>query len=315
MKNSILKNKSIILAVSCLLAVNACKDILTVEDISEKQVSLIAPSNATILAIENINFSWDAVDYAEEYRLQIASPDFKVPSQIVLDSMVTSTNFGKTLDPGTYQWRVRAENSAFFTDYTLPWNLTVDEIAFVDKIIVLTSPANNLNTYTTLQTLAWESVLGATSYTLQVLDESGITLLDETITETSMEITFTEGTFIWQVKATNGTDETAFTTNNILVDLTAPNTPTLVAPANNGTTTETTINFGWDRTDIAGSVEKDSIYVYSDNTLQTLVTKDMGSDKTFSTTLSANTFYWTVMAFDEAGNASNISDTFSFTIN
>lgn len=310
-----MKNIPILIAIASMIVLNACKDILTVEDISEKEVRLIAPANGTVLAIENINFTWDAVDYAEEYRLQIASPDFKVPAQIVLDSMVTNTNFGQTLDPGTYQWRVRAENSTFFTNYALAWNLTVDEIAFADKAVVLISPANDLNTNTAIQTLTWGSVSGATAYTLQVLDENGTNVLEETTTATSLDVTFTEGTFTWQVKATNDTDETSFTSNNILIDLTAPNSPTLVAPVNNGTTTETTINFSWDRTDIAGSTEKDSIYVYGDNSLQTLVTKGMGSDKTFQASLDANTFYWNVRAFDEAGNASELSETFNFTIN
>jgi len=304
------------IAILCLsLVAITCKDIQNVEDISEDQVRLVAPIDDALLALENVNFSWDQVDFAEGYRLQVMTPNFETPLQLVLDTIVANTNFTHSLDPETYQWRVRAENSAFATPYSAARDLIVDEIPFPDKEVRLIRPTDNTNSNDLDQNLEWESVLGATEYTIQILGMNGQVLLEETIAETSLAATFIEGSFTWQVQAIRNLEITDFSTNTIIIDTTAPNQPSPVAPADQSASTETAISFSWSRTDLAGSAEKDSIYIYTDSSLQTLLSKNQGTNKSFSSNLQTGTFYWNVKAFDEAGNTSDLSDIFSFTIN
>ncbi len=99
-----------------------------------------------------------------------------------------------------------------------------------------------------------------------------------------------------------------------MVDKTAPNTPVLISPTNASTTSNTSISFQWNRTAIAGSTEKDSIYIYTNSALTTLKQK-AESSSSYTATLTAGTYYWVVQAFDAAGNNSSKSTTFSFTIN
>lgn len=96
----------------------SCEDIIEVPDISQKEVMVLAPTEDVVINETNINFSWNTVEDADTYKLQIATPDFEVATQIVLDTTITTTNFSKVLDLGTYQWRVRAENSDYQTNYT-----------------------------------------------------------------------------------------------------------------------------------------------------------------------------------------------------
>ena len=96
----------------------SCDDIIEVEDISERTVTVLAPTDESILIITDVNFSWDDVEDSEQYRLQIATPDFETATQIVLDTTIVFTNFTKTLDLGNYEWRIRAENSDYQTAYT-----------------------------------------------------------------------------------------------------------------------------------------------------------------------------------------------------
>ncbi len=96
----------------------ACDDIIEVEDISERTVTVLAPTDESILTITDVNFSWSEVEDSEKYRLQIATPDFETATQIVLDTTIVFTNFTKTLDLGNYEWRIRAENSDYQTAYT-----------------------------------------------------------------------------------------------------------------------------------------------------------------------------------------------------
>ena len=95
-----------------------CDDIIEIEDISGDVVSVLAPADASVLSITEINFSWNAVEDAEQYKLQVATPTFESATQVVLDTTITATNFTETLSTGAYQWRVRAENSGFQTGYT-----------------------------------------------------------------------------------------------------------------------------------------------------------------------------------------------------
>ena len=104
--------------IALLVLLVSCEDILEVEDISNKTVIVLAPSDTSTLNITDINFSWDSVEDAEHYKLQIASPNFESANQIVLDTTITATSFNQTLELGNYEWRIRAENSGFETNYT-----------------------------------------------------------------------------------------------------------------------------------------------------------------------------------------------------
>lgn len=103
----------------CMLVIMyACDDITEVEDISNDTVTVLAPVDSSVLTTTNINFSWNTLEDAESYKLQIATPNFENANQIVLDTTITATNFLHALEFGSYNWRVRAENSDFQTNYT-----------------------------------------------------------------------------------------------------------------------------------------------------------------------------------------------------
>ncbi len=98
--------------------IQSCDDIIEVPDISANIITVLAPTDSSILAETSVNFSWNMVTDAEQYKLQIATPNFETATQIVLDTTIISSNFTKTLDLGNYEWRIRAENSDYQTSYT-----------------------------------------------------------------------------------------------------------------------------------------------------------------------------------------------------
>lgn len=177
----------------------------------------------------------------------------------------------------------------------------------------------------------WEEIEEATLYQVQVATPSFVNaaqiVLDSVIREdtlgniqTQINQDIVNGSYQWRVKALNSGFETGFTLSNFQVngdeniDLVPPNTPQLTAPANGVTQTETQVSFSWTRNDVPGTAERDSIFIFSDEALQTLTTKALGANKTFTTSLSSGTFHWFVRAYDAAGNESNPSTTFNFTI-
>jgi len=301
---------------SLLILLNfiSCEEIIMVDDISKSEVSLTAPANNAVLSFSGITFSWTNVENADKYQLQIATPNFENPQQIVLDTLVTKNSFTQQLNIGKYEWRIKAINSAYETAYSKKSFEILNNDDFEKNTVILLSPSNNLTTKTAAQKLSWDAIIGATDYQVQILDENN-TLVKDQITETTQfDFTFDEGKYTWKVRASNGTAETLYTSRSILVDIKAPNTPTLTNPVNASTTTNTSINFQWNRTPISGSAEKDSIYVYTESALTNLNFKDRGTSP-YNKTMTKGTYYWFVKSFDEAGNESARSTVFNFTIN
>lgn len=102
---------------SLVLILLNCEAIF-LEDISEEIVVLLAPSDNSEITRGSIQFNWQEVIDATDYRIQIATPDFENTTQILLDSIITETLFVKDLDSAAYQWRIRANNSEYSTEYT-----------------------------------------------------------------------------------------------------------------------------------------------------------------------------------------------------
>lgn len=293
----------------------SCEDIIEVADISEETVTLVAPTNGSVVQSNVTTFTWESVEDANRYTLQIATPDFESAAQILTDSTMNSTSFSKELLPGNYEWRVKAVNSGYQTSYNNSIFSVSETDGLAGNTLILNAPGNNFTTNQAEVNLSWQELADATEYRVQILDNSDEVVLDEITTDMSMDVTFTEGSFTWQVRAQNESESTLFSSRNIMIDTTVPNTPQLSSPADEATESEGTISFTWTRTDIAGSQETDSIYIYTDESLETLFLKDEGNSKAFSTNLEADTYYWNVKAFDNAGNESETSTTFDLTIN
>ncbi|WP_281336234.1 hypothetical protein [Flavobacterium eburneipallidum] len=292
----------------------SCEEILMEKDISNREVVLVAPMNNAQFYSTGVTFFWETVADATEYQLQIATPNFANPLQIIVDTKIKENSFTQQLPVGNYEWRVRAINSGYSTDYSSRLVSVVSNADFQNNIVVLNTPANNLITKKTVQNLSWGAIIGATGYQVQIYDGNNTIVKDETVTTTNLNYTFTEGNFFWKVRATNGTQQTLYTSRSALVDTTVPNIPVLSSPANTSTTANTNVSFQWSRTSITGSVEKDSIFIYTDAALTVSKLKKEAVTP-FSTTLDSGTYYWYTKSFDEAGNSGTKSSVFSFTVN
>jgi len=200
-------------------------------------------------------------------------------------------------------------------------NATVVILAPMDSSVVTTNAVG----------FNWEKVEEATAYRVQIatpdFENTVQIVLDSIVVEdtlgnlaTRIDQELVNGTYTWRVRAQNSDYETVYTVSSFQVDgddeldVTPPNTPQLAAPANGASLSQSSVSFTWTREDIAGTAERDSIYIFSDESLTNLTTKALGANKTYTTSLTSGTFYWYVRAFDAAGNQSDPSSTFNFTI-
>lgn len=323
MKNKIKHATVLIISFLILLfSINSCKDIQE-EDLSDTSVVLFAPANETSTDVLTHTFWWSEIEGADKYNIQIASPSFLTPDYLVLDSNVTINKYTYTLNPGTYEWRVKAFNGAYETYYTT-YSLKIDSTPDLSgQQVVLISPSDNLASNNMTFTFQWYELYNAEDYRFEIRtpDWNGSLVIPPQITQyDTISLTLDEGFYVWGVQAQNVTSNSPFSSRSLIVDTTAPNTPTLIYPnvnevINDSTLTNSIITFEWQRGADYGSSIKDSLYVSSDSLfLSGIIVSTYVTDTVYSNTMTTgNDYFWKVRSIDAVGNYSNYSVTRKFT--
>lgn len=170
---------------------------------------LTAPTDAATEVSVTPLLTWDPAIGAATYRVQISSdPGF---TTILIDQAAIATNSYTVVVPlGTsslYYWRVNATNVGGTGPYstTNSFNTTLTAPA----VPTLLSPANLAINVSRQPTVSWNSVLGATSYSVEVATDAGFTNVVSSqtgITGTSYSIStlLAAGTVhYWHVSSTN----------------------------------------------------------------------------------------------------------------
>jgi|SRR5690606_29817485 len=112
-----MKFQKLVLVMSLFFSLVACEYITEVGNISDKTITVLAPKNGTVIDSIAI-FTWEALEEAQNYHLQVAKPSFEDASQITIDTLLEKTNYTKQLGSGNYEWRIRGENSGYVTAYS-----------------------------------------------------------------------------------------------------------------------------------------------------------------------------------------------------
>jgi hypothetical protein len=118
----------IFIGVLCVF-INACEEVINEQNIADKQLELLAPTNnANLVKGTRISYNWLEVEGASAYHLQLATPNFHNASQIPIDTIITKIVFSvDSLPVGEYEWRVKALNSVYETAYTTNGFTVMDE--------------------------------------------------------------------------------------------------------------------------------------------------------------------------------------------
>lgn len=312
----------VLLGFLCLTFYN-CEDILE-EDISDDIVFTIYPTEDLIIESNVVNFQWNTLEGADDYRLQI----FNTSQVILVDTLISQTQIILPLNEGNYQWRVRGENSAYQSTYSLPVSFLVNESEdLTSQQVILSSPANNFITNSNNFTLSWNSLSAADYYNLQLINNTlGGTIvfqqnniLANTLTLNST-ILSQDGNYTWKIKGVNGVSETVFSSRDFSLDTTLPNQPVNGLPANNSIQTiNQNINFNWSIAADSGVIQSSISYrieISNDINFTTILQASNISTNSFQQLFnSTGDYYWRVRAVDAAGNNGPFSNAFKFTIN
>lgn len=315
-----------VFVVGLLLITISCDDVLE-EDISDKEITIVFPLEGGIITSNISTLQWNAIDNADNYRVQVLNNN----SMIEIDSLVAVNSLAYQLKTGDYSWRVKAENFAYETEFTFPvsFSVEVSDDLETQSIVINTPSDNSYINSTSNNTITWESLVAAESYTLQIdKNTSGAVATIDTVeglTSASYVIPSNyldeDASYILKIKAVNSTSETVFSSVTILLDTSLPNTPVLVGPDNNFSTSDTEVLFEWSNGSDSGEVQSPvtSLLTIADdaNLTNVIQTYEVGGDDTSQSHVFTNNgdFYWSVKNEDQAGNESEAEEVRKVTIN
>ena len=311
-----------LISVFCI-SIQSCDSIIA-DNISDEEVEVLAPLDNTIFQEGSVTFKWESIENAEQYRIQIVEPTFAATNSFVIDSLVTSNEMSFDLTPKNYQWRVRAENNVFETEYSVPVSFLVEgNEDLTSTSVVLSEPVDNIYVNSLQFNFVWENLDEATSYIFQLLkgDENSTDVVEQTNVTNNFYLSplqsLDESQYTWQIRALNSTSNTEFTFRTLYFDQTAPNTATSLSPGD-GDTATTSVDFSWTLGTDPGTVNSPlttTLEIGSDDAFTNIIhTEDTSLEQLSYTFTSTGTFYWRVVANDEAGNNGSYSAVHEITI-
>lgn len=301
----------------------SCDDILE-DDITGDTIQVIYPQNNQEITSNVVNFQWNALEGADKYRIQV----YHANQSVALDSLVSTSSFTHPLNPGSYQWRVRGENSAYTSSYSFASNFSVIETNdLTSQQIILVNPSNELVTNNPNVVFAWQAINAAESYTFELINvTAGNNIVHQVsgLTTTSFSINNTiipdDAVYQWKIKAVNSTSETQFSSRNFSIDRVNPNQPINSSPLDNFTQNSSIadIDFSWNIPVDTGVIQSPILYTIEfSNSINftTILQSSNINQSSFSQSFpTAGVYYWRIIARDGAGNTGIASTPFKFTI-
>jgi hypothetical protein len=136
------------------------------------KVSLVSPPNGFENTPERPTFSWLQAQGASSYRLQVDNNSNFSSPEIDEDTIVT-TSYMATSDmtPGKYYWRVLS--NAPNAEWSNTWSFTISGEA--PQQVILSTPSSGAQEMPTTPSFQWQSLEGATTYTLEVSTNTSFT--------------------------------------------------------------------------------------------------------------------------------------------
>ncbi len=299
---------------ACILMISACDDFIE-RKLTGQTITVLAPADSAILSTTSVTFWWEEVKGATKYNIQIVKPSFSNIQYIVADSNVAGDKFTANLQPGSYQWRIKALNNSTQTDF-FSFSFSVDSsLNLGNQTVQLLTPASNTVSNQLSQTFTWAPVFYTDDYRFEILSANGNTVYtNAALATTTASYTFTaDGIYTWRVRAQNGSSISPYSQATLILDNSPPPIPVIVSPINNATVSNP-FTLDWTQTSDNGALIYDSLYLYADAGEDTLIYSYGGLVTSYTDSLTLGDYFWKLRAVDSVNNYSAYTSLYKFTI-
>lgn len=305
---------NLIMLIVLLFSGISCTDFVA-PNIEDSKLTLLVPTDSMSIKGSTVTFKWQKVEFAESYTIQLVANDFSKPTKWLLDSSLTKTSLTLNLLPDNYSWRVCAQNFSYSTAFTTA-TFSIIDIPDIsnETIIMIYPPSKDTNNHRKIA-FHWAKLPNADSYRFLLSREGQVIVDMETTTDTiTLPLQYGDGDYEWKVRGQNTYYNTAYSSRNFYCDTTPPSIPVLKSPTNHQLISDTLVNLIWTNPLLAGSTVYDSILVATDSLFRTKVLNTYINGEEIQILLESGHYFWKVRAIDKAGNLSNFSQPYKFTI-
>ena len=305
--NSRFKIFSSCLIITTIFAIS-CDDIF-VEDISSASMQLNAPTSGWQSKDTKVSFRWDEVPHAVNYKLEVVTPGFDLSHKLVFEKLLELSKFDTSLVAGEYEWRVKAINSASATNFFTS-SFSLQPAFNISSILpILKSPEDQTVYHSNNVDFLWESLEGASYYSLKIKKENwaGDSVVVTKLYSTNFSFRLNDGVYAWGVSAidTLTNKKTDYTTRSFTIKNKPPTIPKPVTPAINDTLHSSMIYFSWRKSETSS---KYSVEIFSDADLgNRLANKTLSDTATYINIEKGGNCFWRVNSTDQYGNTSAYS--------
>jgi len=321
MKHYIISGLLIIIAIAGFYSCS----LIFEKPITNETMTVYTPADSAKVSVYSQQFYWEPVPRATMYRLQIASPNFASILTMVLDTTITTTKFNMSLNPGTYQWRVRAENSGSQTNYVTR-TLTVLTGLYKNQSVGVLSPSSDTSIYTGSINFSWSALINSQYYVIEIDTATGdfTSSKNDTIRNGLLSNTIVlskRGSYKWRISGDSGGVSSLY--SSPLTITYGLDSVSLTSPLANATSlsTSTAISLNWSAPTNAPDASKLTyiVYLYGSDGVTKVTGYPLSPTPSTSTTYSAGiltsgVYYWSVQAVDANGYKGLMSVKRQFTI-
>ena len=209
--------------------------------------TLLTPTNKSLVGNLNPVLDWkDSTNSVSNYEIQLSTSATFATTLFTYTSGLSTVNVTDTLPANqSIYWRVRALNAdTDASGWSSAFYLRTPMLA-----PVLSTPAEGTRTHTFRPTFTWETVSGATGFTIQISKDStfttGILTADTaTLTYTRTSDLLQSSTYYWRVRA-KGKNTGMWSPPLSFLTIDPPSKPVLSTPANGAVLTVNSVTLDW----------------------------------------------------------------------
>lgn len=278
-------------------------DVRTIASVVDAPV-LVTPANNAIRQNTAILFTWETVNGATLYDLEVSNTNTFATVVASLYSNNKPNGFVSNLkNSSDYFWRVRAKNDKGTGAWSVVYKFTTSL-----ETPVLVSPEHNAVKVPTTVELKWNKVANAHHYKLDVSSDANFATIVKTVADLDTNVYSVSGlnnfkVYYWRVAAVKADDTTPWATRSFrTIADTLRVAPELITPANNALNVEKILYLNWK-----------SMATVDNYTVQVSKTEDFATkllDNTYSSISKEYVaqefevkYYWRVRATNEVGNS------------